>query len=1724
MITINEPSISAASTNCAQNREKKPTTPKKRHAHTTRKPALKNAQFTSKGPRDLSAYPQMDIGKSKSRKLFGINPNDPFLTFEAKALIYDSLIGDLTEDQIDSLMVRWESPLAHRSPIIPQEKYSSKKIPPPRLMTPRELALAAKRRALLAELKQHTAFVATPEMNLGEMFNNVMRVPHNFSVIAENIDAITPAALQAANNLNGAVNNFNATANSAKGAIDGVFSWLDQLDSSMYIVLGAFLSVYSLQKFRLSGSTNRVLLVVGCLTGITVLGKFASDKIDISEALTYLTKLLSSTPEPTDSVQMEDVDDIIAVPEIGINLIGDSVRAIITCLTVYISTASGVNIPQNLFRNFGQMDRVTTTITESLTLFLQFFEKITNYIRETILGKTSMSFFHANSVPIDTFLDKARTILAANHLGNLPKDLKNLQTLKSLVIEGNEIMAKSIRDRYSAGILDILRREINLMETLLADFYRASVHLRGLRQEPVSVMFGGGAGTGKSVAMAYLCSAIMGRVLNDHEFEAYERLPADFVYNRQAEAIYWDGMESHIITTFDDFGQAKDVAGQPDNEYMNFIRAVNTNEFDMHAAGMEKKGNSKFHSKFVFATTNRISFNPESIFSEEALYRRITINLLVVPKPEFTTRATRKADLMHRKLDMSKIRKTNLTDEFGVESEGTVLDPAVQNFHVVRKDGTPTGVVYDFDQLVAEVERLYEERKGWHLRLTAELAKVALEYRTSRPQSGFVSKQVDTIEIADFLDPTFDEEFKTLLGEVEDVSTSKGPTVDQWKLDVRHVCVNLWGSDMLFTPYEVCLRLIYVQYYNDSARLPSLIQLGEFVEFHKYAKVEVVLPKVDLSKYLVPPKHESILSRICDAVKAVYNDHVLPSICKVADFAQNNPLVIIGVTAALTLMYRNLGVEEDTPKDHENVVAESYGTETKTKKAQTRKISSLRKAKPEIAINGKFHSDVATSLEKRNMFQLFGPNSKGEQIRHGYLTVVVGRVAIIPNHFIKVFEAQVKLNPNFADKLLTISREEKTFHKHIFPVSALLDGVRRGLLEQNDLTLVVLPVEVQPCRDIRKFFVNEKDLDTMMYNVPFDLRLPGAVSKSHVGVAQARDKHLVVSSSETGSYTVRYQYQYQNFTQSGDCGGLFTMIRPSNGTRVIAGFHVAACAALKASYAASICLEDLEEDLKLCVSEEEDVFVSPIEFEGADPTVPSTLPEMRFDYLGKLSPAPVPVTTTKITRSPLWAKWGPPKTSTAKLRVFEVDGEVINPMQVAHTKYGHNPVYINPDDIRFVCNEFLVQLGTVHPSMVRLYSYSECIHGVEGMDSFPKIPADTSAGYPMNLQGHLNLKKEISRFPKDSPEYKEVLSALTHELEAVEALYEAGTIPQWVFTDNLKDERRPIEKVKSGSTRKFSGVPYLYLILLRKYFGSFVAAMKEGRIKNSQCSGINVYSNEWTEIVQYLSAFTPSTKTVEVGAGDFSAFDGHQQISIHQGILYMINRWYTNHGQGASNHMRSRLYMGILNSLHIAEGMLFYILGNMSSGVYGTTTFNSMYNVILFRLAFQEACPNKRFSECVRVVTFGDDNVFSVCPTVADEFNELTMPGLMAQFGQVYTREDKLSAKEKFRSIDRIDFLKRGFIYDPVLDRYLAPLSLEVVLEIPYWTKKGSISDQITMDNVAAAMRELSLHPRHIFENYAGEMRSSLMFAYPEEQFPEDVMRDFETLRASVCAEQSWMF
>jgi len=77
----------------------------------------------------------------------------------------------------------------------------------------------------------------------------------------------------------------------------------------------------------------------------------------------------------------------------------------------------------------------------------------------------------------------------------------------------------------------------------------------------------------------------------------------------------------------------------------------------------------------------------------------------------------------------------------------------------------------------------------------------------------------------------------------------------------------------------------------------------------------------------------------------------------------------------------------------------------------------------------------------------------------------------------------------------------------------------------------------------------------------------------------------------------------------------------------------------------------------------------------------------------------------------------------------------------------------------------------------------------------------------------------------------------------------------------------------------------------------------------------------------------------------------------------------------------------------------------------------------------------------------------------------------------------------QLRNLDEIEFLKRKFVFDNVLLRYIAPLRLDVVLEIPYWTKRGAgKSDTITMDNLQLSLDELSLHGKTIFTKYSKKM------------------------------------
>lgn len=98
----------------------------------------------------------------------------------------------------------------------------------------------------------------------------------------------------------------------------------------------------------------------------------------------------------------------------------------------------------------------------------------------------------------------------------------------------------------------------------------------------------------------------------------------------------------------------------------------------------------------------------------------------------------------------------------------------------------------------------------------------------------------------------------------------------------------------------------------------------------------------------------------------------------------------------------------------------------------------------------------------------------------------------------------------------------------------------------------------------------------------------------------------------------------------------------------------------------------------------------------------------------------------------------------------------------------------------------------------------------------------------------------------------------------------------------------------------------------------------------------------------------------------------------------------------------------------------------------------------------------------------------------------------MAKLGLQYTPETKSDGTvPDTRSLYEIAFLKRGFRDDKTIGRHVSPLSLETILESPYWSHKGSLETQICHDNFENSLAELSLHGPNVFNEHYPILKSS---------------------------------
>lgn len=331
----------------------------------------------------------------------------------------------------------------------------------------------------------------------------------------------------------------------------------------------------------------------------------------------------------------------------------------------------------------------------------------------------------------DEFVTKVKDIRRQDEMMTLPNTLDTLTKVRELYEEGELVLLKLPSGQnfanFRINLLNIQSDLKKIRDKLLAGQFQFA----GNRVEPTVVVLIGPPGAGKSGNMQHLTNACLAHILDDDQLALHLKEPSHYVYNRQPETKYWDGWknESHKIALYDDLGQTVDVAGDPDNEFMGFLRNANVFENLLHRAEIEHKGRSFFRSVFMLANTNRRLFELSSIFDSKAFTRRMDIVVKAYPKKEFCINPD--AIPWERKVDVKKLREIDDTTSFGPEeSEFWVQKPAPKTNET--ESFVDTGEIIDFKELVRRTIRVSHIKKKRHELFQKELAKTTAYWKDNR--------------------------------------------------------------------------------------------------------------------------------------------------------------------------------------------------------------------------------------------------------------------------------------------------------------------------------------------------------------------------------------------------------------------------------------------------------------------------------------------------------------------------------------------------------------------------------------------------------------------------------------------------------------------------------------------------------------------------------------------------------------------------------------------------------------------------------------------------------------------------------------------------------------------------------------------------------------------------------------------------------------------------------
>jgi len=1396
--------------------------------------------------------------------------------------------------------------------------------------------------------------------------------------------------------------------------------------------------------------------------------------------------------------------------------------------------------------------KTSTGVKPIIDAFVMLF----SYIKFSIgkyVWKDPNAIFRTGYSFIDTYLSEFEAIRFEYEEKRLVNSDHSLDRVRAAIADGERIALRLPGGREAMQFKFRINETLSKLEVIKKSLLATNFKFNGVRQEPVAILLRGPPGCGKSLTMQHLAHAIAARTFSSEDLAKYKTQPSLFVYNRQAENVYWEGYDSmKKITFIDDILQARDVIGVPDNEVMNVIRAVNVFENQLHCATIDLKGNTTFRSEFVIANSNVKNYNFESINDKGAFMRRWDIVVDVCPTSEFCIDPS--VAIWDRVLDLAQLPIRD------VDGLGTpYMDPEALEFHwqkLEKGDFVASGVTGSFDDLVNSIIGRYQTKSRWHKVYKETLNETLKRHETIVPQVGSVPAviQMDELDFESIIDtlPPYIEEAR--LNE----PSAYVHLVNEWVWFCTQICSeyklvfaddyrDLFGLEMSRVKFSQLTRPRELREYTLGA-LSKIINavppLGSpllsedsssSVDFNgvyesTWLKDARLLLKGIISRLPLPDKAWTMLSNMYESIRryfpidkcvAAFDSVLAQELVVISGIIMTlvwgirtaskkvmkcfrgqpvspDPLELFLEAEAPTLLakYRRMNesqshersgktVRARTPNVSVQVDEEVQSNEKKDKmgraKAARTPLPVSVSAPVESQSLSKFNSnlvDVMRSISRKNVYEFWAPTGReaGNTVlsRFGFLIALRGRTTIFPYHFVSELGHSLLVEKSvMMDDPIEMRRTEAGGQTYCITVGDFFN-LWKPLkeFEKHEIGVIRLPRGFPPAKDISSFFITEKKLE-IFQKVDAALFSPFIDPKDHnTLVVQAEVvKNVVVDSKSFEAFNISRTYTYRAPTTAGDCGSL--LFSDDRHGAAILGFHVAGVPSSRTGFSTIITqelvnsiFETVEEDYVFL--DQHDLVVSPAPSTNTKVCLGQVEAQLAVSASGR----------SKIMRSILWGKWKKPLTKPARLSPFIKDGERIDPMADVVEKYNQPhiavPLWII-EEAAHSLEDYLWHKGSNWVS-TRVFTFEEAILG-DGSEFFKALPRDTSAGWPYVCQGGPTSKQ---RFFGDGEVYDlstPECAALKVDVELIISNAKLGVRCLHLYVDFLKDERRPVAKWETGSTRLISGGSTSLSIPFRMYFGSFQKWIMANSIDNGCAIVINEYSTAWDKMARQILLYGDN-----VGAGDFKSFDAYQRPDVHYAILDMINRWY---GDEEGNKVRTILWYEIVNSLHLNGSVIYEWVSSLASGGPITILVNCLYDQMQFRMCWIVVFGNcSFFNDWVVLKVQGDDNVHSCALTITDRWNERVIQDNMALFGMQYGPEDKTKdvCDARMRSLEDVTFLKRSFVWDARLRRWVAPLSLDSVLEIPFWVREGASSTADVENNLKICFEELSLHSEEVFE------------------------------------------